>query len=62
MNTAMAAAKHSIENNAGDHQTHENENDALQRHGVLLLPAYALVPPRGVAGAERTSRYNSELY
>jgi len=41
MSTTMAAAKDSIENNAGDHHTQENQDDALQRHGVLLLPAYA---------------------
>jgi hypothetical protein len=57
----MAAAKDSIENNAGDHHTQENQNDALQRHGVLLLPAYApgafaLLP---VPNGEATTTPNS---
>jgi hypothetical protein len=61
ISAAMAAAKDSIENNAGDH-TQENENDALQRHGVLLLPAYAPGVFALSCGAERRSDLNAELY
>jgi hypothetical protein len=36
VSAAVAAAKDTIENDAGDHRKEGNENDALQRHSVLL--------------------------
>jgi hypothetical protein len=41
VSTAVAAAKDGIESNAGDHHRQQNEDDTLQRHSELLLPAYA---------------------